>query len=132
MTPDLSIVIVNWNGGPLLRRCIESVVRHPPVNSWEIILVDNASTDDSLEWVRKSGLSNLRLIENTENLGFGASCYWRNIGIMLAAAASTCYWAPRYLLREKRLMTLGALTRDFTCTVKIMNGAYAWCAPAGR
>jgi hypothetical protein len=71
MTPELSIIIVNWNGGKLLQQCIESVVRHPPSISWEIILVDNASVDNSLDWVRASNLSNLRLIENGENLGFG-------------------------------------------------------------
>ncbi|SRR6266516_205120 len=84
MTPDLSIVIVNWNGGPLLRRCIESVLRHPPAITWEIILVDNASTDDSLEWVRQSGLSNLRLIENSENLGFGKA---NNLAFGLSSAS---------------------------------------------
>jgi len=71
MTPDLSIIIVNWNGGELLRRCLESVVSNPPDISWEIILVDNASTDKSLDWVRTCNIRNLRLIENSENLGFG-------------------------------------------------------------
>src|SRR5688572_12052453 len=83
MSPDLSIIIVNWNGGELLRRCIESVVRHPPATSWEIILVDNASTDNSLEWVRSANLPNLRLIEMQENLGFGKA---NNLGFDLSSA----------------------------------------------
>ncbi|MEA2205886.1 MAG: hypothetical protein QOE77_2662 [Blastocatellia bacterium] len=83
MTPDLSIIIVNWNGGQLLRRCIESVVRHPPASSWEIILIDNASGDNSLEWVRSSSLPNLTLIENQENLGFGKA---NNQGFKLSSA----------------------------------------------
>jgi GT2 family glycosyltransferase len=62
----LSIVVVNWNGGELFRRCIESVRRHPPSVPYEIIVVDNASTDGSLQWARDA-----RVIANTENVGFG-------------------------------------------------------------
>src|SRR5688500_6058110 len=83
MSPDLSIIIVNWNGGELLRRCIESVASHPPACSWEIILVDNASTDNSLEWVRSANLPNLRLVENKDNLGFGKA---NNLGFKLSSA----------------------------------------------
>ncbi|MFY9610382.1 MAG: glycosyltransferase family 2 protein [Blastocatellia bacterium] len=73
---ELSIVIINWNGGTLLRRCIESIVQSPPSVSYEIILVDNSSTDDSLNWLRsdvaktKPGGVKIRLIENLENVGF--------------------------------------------------------------
>jgi GT2 family glycosyltransferase len=42
----VSIVIVNWNSGPLLRLCIQSLRRNAP--GAEIVLVDNASEDDSL------------------------------------------------------------------------------------
>ena len=83
MTPDLSIIIVNWNGGELLRRCIESVMQYPPTLSWEIILIDNASNDDSLAWVRSSNIPNLKLIENQENLGFGKA---NNQGFKLSSA----------------------------------------------
>src|SRR5688572_5419281 len=75
--PELSIVIVNWNGGELLQRCIESIARHPPHVAAEIILVDNASSDSSLAWARSGataamlGDTPLRVIENRENAGFG-------------------------------------------------------------
>lgn len=75
---DLAIIIVNWNGGDLLRRTVESVIRNPPAVSYEIVVVDNASTDDGLARLRASQLSHdalaqgaLRIIENDENLGFG-------------------------------------------------------------
>jgi hypothetical protein len=83
MMPQLSIIIVNWNGGELLQRCIESVVRYPPGISWEIILIDNNSADDSLDWVRASNIPNLRLIESAENLGFGKA---NNLGFNLSSA----------------------------------------------
>ncbi len=71
MAVELAIVIVNWNGGELLRRCVESVLESPPDMPYEMIVVDNASTDESIDWLRSCGLENLRLLENKENAGFG-------------------------------------------------------------
>ena len=74
---DLSIIIVNWNGRDLLARCIQSIIKHPPSAQYEIVVVDNASTDGSAEWLRASHSNgwfkdtNLRLIQNAENVGFG-------------------------------------------------------------
>ena len=48
---DLSIVIVNYNGGDLLLRCLASIEQHPPPGSYEVIVVENASTDGSGEKV---------------------------------------------------------------------------------
>ncbi len=76
MTAKLSIIIVNWNGGDLLRRCITSIMQAPPSVAYDIIVVDNASTDDSVSWLRsnetKAFLGNIRLhvIENSNNVGF--------------------------------------------------------------
>ena len=76
MPIELSIAIVNWNGGQCLRRCIESIIQSAPAMSFEIIVVDNASTDDSFRWLRASAANgqfegtNIHLIENRENLGF--------------------------------------------------------------
>ena len=47
MQYDLSIIIVNWNGGRLLTRCIETIVSSGPKATYEIVIVDNASTDDT-------------------------------------------------------------------------------------
>lgn len=75
--PELSFIIVNWNGGDLLRRCVESIVGSPPVLSYEVIVVDNASGDESLSLLRASsaasalGEAGLRIIENPDNRGFG-------------------------------------------------------------
>jgi len=78
---DLSIVIVNWNVVELLRRCLGSIVgelRTEPgfdlvlpgtLWSYEIWVVDNASTDGSAEMVREE-FPYVRLIANSENLGF--------------------------------------------------------------
>ena len=75
---ELAIIIVNWNGGELLRRTVESVIVSPPSIEYEIVVVDNASTDDSVAMLRTSNLAReladrgrLRIIENSENRGFG-------------------------------------------------------------
>ncbi len=75
---ELAIIIVNWNGGELLRRTVESVIVTPPSIEYEVVVVDNASTDDSVAMLRTSKLAReltdrgrLRIIENSENRGFG-------------------------------------------------------------
>ncbi|MDQ3652430.1 MAG: glycosyltransferase [Acidobacteriota bacterium] len=76
MPTELSIIIVNWNGSEFLRRCIESIAKAPPQVSYDIIVVDNASTDDSVRWLRSDeakmclGKARLHVLENAENLGF--------------------------------------------------------------
>jgi GT2 family glycosyltransferase len=69
MDPDLSIIIVNWNTRDLLARCIKSVYDTVMDLNFEVILVDNASTDRSNEMVRQS-FPNIYLIENSVNVGF--------------------------------------------------------------
>jgi GT2 family glycosyltransferase len=80
MAYDLSIIIVNWNGGGLLTRCIETVVTSAPKVTYEIVIIDNASTDDSLAQLRASELATpmiereqIRIVLNSENRGFGAA-----------------------------------------------------------
>ena len=55
MTPELAIIIVNWNGGDFLIRSLDSVARFPPRLTYEIVVVDNASTDGSREWLKTPG-----------------------------------------------------------------------------
>lgn len=80
MPYDLSIIIVNWNGGRLLTRCIETVISSAPEVTYEIVVVDNASTDDSLAQLRSSEVAapmiereQIRIVVNSENRGFGAA-----------------------------------------------------------
>jgi hypothetical protein len=79
MAAELTVVIVNWNGGELLRRCIRSLAEAPPSVTYEIVVVDNASEDDSVTWLRSDevgallGGAALRVIENAENVGFGTA-----------------------------------------------------------
>lgn len=76
MKEKVFVVIVNYNGGRLLNRALKSVyaLRTDHV---EVVIVDNASRDGSLEMCRKS-FSRAHTICNTENVGFSSAA---NIGI---------------------------------------------------
>ncbi len=66
---DLSIIIVNWNICELLRHCLASVAANRGDLSLEVIVVDNASSDDSVSMVRQE-FPLVRLIASRENLGY--------------------------------------------------------------
>ncbi len=69
---DISIIIVNWNTRELLQSCLESIYKTIRNISYEIIVVDNASRDESVAMVREK-YPEVRLIQNEENRGFGAA-----------------------------------------------------------
>lgn len=71
--PEVSVVIVNWNTRELLRRCIASLRAHPPSIPWEIIAVDNASGDGSVDMLEEE-FPEVRAIANGTNAGFAAAC----------------------------------------------------------
>ncbi len=79
----LSVVVVNWNRCDLLRDCLQSLAQQT-LTAFEVVLVDNASTDRSVvmaEAFVDSSKFRLQIIKNKENLGF---CGGNNIGIAVA------------------------------------------------
>jgi N-acetylglucosaminyl-diphospho-decaprenol L-rhamnosyltransferase len=68
----LSIILVNYNGGDLVLRCIESIYQNPPNADFEIIFIDNASTDGSFAKV-VAQFPGLHFIENKTNNGLAKS-----------------------------------------------------------
>ena len=72
----VSIIILNYNAGDLLEKCISSVVESNYEN-FEIILVDNASKDQSHKKCKEK-FPQIKLIENKENLGY---CQGNNVGL---------------------------------------------------
>ncbi len=79
MLPLVSVVIPNWNGEKYLNDCIASL-REQTHNNLEIIVVDNASKDDSVEYLQKN-FPKVKVVRHSENLGFGAA---NNTGIKAA------------------------------------------------
>lgn len=72
---DISVIVVNYNYGKLIRRCVRSLLNQDMDKShYEIIVVDDCSKDDSIEAMEtfvKAG--EIKIIKNKKNLGIGAS-----------------------------------------------------------
>jgi len=77
---DFSIIIINYRTKDLLDACLASIFAHAK-GSYEIIVIDNASQDGSIEFIREKYSDRILIKENKKNLGFGAA---NNIGAKLA------------------------------------------------
>jgi N-acetylglucosaminyl-diphospho-decaprenol L-rhamnosyltransferase len=97
---DLTLVIVSWNVCELLRRCLQSILATE--GDVEIVVVDNASTDGSLEMVREA-FPQVHLIANEENRGFTAA---NNQGLALAHGRCLLLLNPDTEVVEDALATM--------------------------
>ncbi|MDY0348443.1 MAG: glycosyltransferase family 2 protein [Tenuifilaceae bacterium] len=97
----ISIILVNYNAGPLLARCIASALPQ----AQDILVIDNASQDDSIALCQKefSCAPQVRIFQNDKNLGFAAAC---NQGIRYAKGDFILFLNPDCLLSKKALSTL--------------------------
>ena len=83
---DVSVIIVNYNTRKLTGECIDSIFEKTSGITFEVIVVDNASQDDSIEIFRKD--PRIIFIENTENQGFGKA---NNLGIKYATGRNILF-----------------------------------------
>lgn len=79
--PDVSVVILNWNTRDLLLECLRVVEANTDGLAVEVLVVDNASTDDSVASVCQ-GFPHIRVVESATNLGFAGG---NNLGAREAA-----------------------------------------------
>lgn len=106
MNPTISTIIVNYNAGNLLLDCVESVLNCPL--EIEIIVVDNASTDGSLNALAK--FSRVQIVKNPINLGFAKAC---NAGASIASAPFLLFLNPDTSFQPGALIPLfNALRED--------------------
>ncbi len=77
---DLSVIVVSWNTCSILRQCLKSIYKQIRDIVFEVIVIDNASTDGSVEMIR-SEFPGVTLIVNDTNRGFAAA---NNQGIYVA------------------------------------------------
>ncbi|HSM55185.1 MAG TPA: glycosyltransferase family 2 protein, partial [Candidatus Sulfomarinibacteraceae bacterium] len=68
--PSVTVIVLNWNARALLARCLPSLLAQR-YGDYRVVLVDNASTDDSLAFVRRE-FPQVEIIENDRNRGFSA------------------------------------------------------------
>jgi GT2 family glycosyltransferase len=86
MTPRVFILILNWDGKEDTAECIESL-KHVNYSNFEIVVIDNHSSDNSVEYLEKR-YPNLTIIKNETNFGFAEG---NNIGIRWAMGAGADY-----------------------------------------
>lgn len=94
---DLGIVIVNWNTRDYLKRCLETVLASVGDFSYQVVVVDNASTDGSAEMVRQL-FPDVLVIESKSNDGYSCA---NNLGLRalgFSEVEAVTPDAPRYAL----------------------------------
>jgi hypothetical protein len=99
----VSVIVVNYNGISYLETCLRSVLAQN-VPDFEVILVDNKSSDDSLEYVRRT-FPDLLLVANDKNLGYTGGI---NSGISHAKGK---YLAPLNVDTEVQKNWLGTMVK---------------------
>ena len=92
----LSVVILNYNVKYFIDLCLQSVLEATKKLDAEIIVVDNASVDGSVPWI-KYHFPQVKLIENNENLGFPKG---NNIGVAQAKGEYLCILNPDTVVPE--------------------------------
>ncbi|MGA8263305.1 MAG: glycosyltransferase [Ignavibacteriaceae bacterium] len=99
---DLSIIIVNYNVKEFLQNLLHSIDKAAQNITHEIIIVDNASDDGSIEFLQQK-FPKVKLIINKENLGFGKA---NNIGMKVASGRYFLLLNPDTLLSENLLQEM--------------------------
>lgn len=121
--PRIDIVIVNWNSGDYLSRCLKSILKHGKNLVDSIIVVDNASTDGSLATIERIDQP-VHIIRNSENCGFAAAC---NQGAALGRAKYLLFLNPdTELYKDTLSVAITAMERAENkafgiCGVQIIN-----------
>lgn len=97
----ISVIVVNYNAGPLLTACVRTAL--PQVS--EVLVVDNASSDSSVEGFARQVADEprLKILRNDANLGFAAAC---NIGFSQAKGDFVLFLNPDCRLDEAAVLEL--------------------------
>ncbi|BBI36136.1 glycosyltransferase [Cohnella abietis] len=105
-----SIVIATYNKLEYTQLCIESIRKYTERGSYEIIVVDNQSTDETVDWLKKQ--DDIKAIYNNQNLGFPKAC---NQGIEISAGDNIL------LLNNDTIVTSNWLTNLITALYSASN-----------
>ena len=103
----IDVVIVNWNAGSYLEKCVDSIVLCEELIVDQIIIVDNNSSDNSIASVASK--KNIKIIFSEINLGFGAAC---NLGALQSDKEYLLFLNPDAALLPNGLTTALSFMRD--------------------
>ncbi|MDP3758214.1 MAG: glycosyltransferase family 2 protein [Candidatus Daviesbacteria bacterium] len=135
--PELTIIILNYNVKELLLNCLDSVFASKQslpskdgkakLDRWQVIVVDNASEDGSVEAVKEryKGHYDIEILENKENLGFAAG---NNVGVEKAKAPVILFLNPDTVIKGHAIQkSLEVLLSDpdigaLGCRVELPDG----------
>ena len=106
---DLSIIIVNYNVKEFLQNLIHSIHKAAQNLSYEIIIVDNASGDGSIDFIREK-LPQAKLIANDTNLGFGKA---NNQALRIAQGEYILLINPDSIVSEDTFVKMISFFRRF-------------------
>lgn len=105
MNRKTSIIILTFNNLDFTKKCLASIKKYTPKDTYELIIIDNNSKDKTKDYLKK--LSNIKVIFNKENLGFPKAC---NQGIKIANKNNDIL-----LLNNDTIVTTNWLTNLKTC-----------------
>ncbi len=105
MQRKTSIIVLTYNQLEYTKQCLASLQKYTEEDSYELIVIDNASTDGTREWLQQQ--KNLKLLLNDENIGFPKGC---NQGIALANSQNDIL-----LLNNDTVVTTNWLKNLKTC-----------------
>jgi GT2 family glycosyltransferase len=119
---DLSIIIVNWNSASYVVECIASILKTMHHLEYEIIVVDNASTDDS-RLVLAADFPRTRLLISPQNVGFARA---NNLGFRVSSGRNLLFLNPdTKVLDDAILQMVTALESSTTIGAvgcRLLNG----------
>lgn len=99
---DVSIIIINWNTKEMLKECLNSIKKHTKNINYQVIIVDNNSSDGSIEMLN-SQFKEFVIVESKENLGFGRA---HNLALPYINGKYTLLLNPDTLLKENSIKTM--------------------------
>lgn len=117
-TKDVTVIIINYNTPQLTIESIQSVISHTKSVSYEIVVIDNASSDNSVQLIAEAYPEDIIFIKNDVNVGFGKA---NNQGIEIANGEFV------FLLNSDAFLTSNALLDFVTFMHKAENEKVAFC-----
>lgn len=127
----VAVIVVNWNGGTLLRRCLEALASQTR-SADRVIVVDNASTDDSLERAEPflDGVQVIRLNENVgfaraNNLAAGATLGFDALALLNPDAFADARWLEALVEAAERHPAYGSFASQMRLAASpdVLDGA---------
>ncbi len=85
--PSLSVIVLNYNNRKVIRRCVDTLIAHNRRYGYEIVVVDNGSTDGSYEFLQEHYQGRIVLVRNAKN---GCSS-GRNLGVRNSTGKYVCF-----------------------------------------